>query len=79
MGFIIQYEEGRSMARICDDCGDSFNTLTRLRLHDCPGSGDLIKDALYPVPRPENLPERAIHTDEFDLIQSDDRSSLLSR
>lgn len=21
----------------CEDCGETFETLTRLRLHDCPG------------------------------------------
>ncbi|MEF8783465.1 MAG: hypothetical protein V5A39_04965 [Haloarculaceae archaeon] len=25
------------MARTCEDCGEEFDTLSRLRLHDCPG------------------------------------------
>jgi predicted nucleic acid-binding Zn-ribbon protein len=25
------------MSHECDDCGEPFETLTRLRLHDCPG------------------------------------------
>lgn len=31
--FLIQVN--RYMARTCDDCGETFETLTRLRLHDC--------------------------------------------
>lgn len=25
------------MPRVCEDCGEEFETLSRLRLHDCPG------------------------------------------
>lgn len=29
------------MTRTCEDCGETFGTLTRLRLHDCPGAADI--------------------------------------
>ncbi|EMA56612.1 hypothetical protein [Halococcus thailandensis] len=29
------------MTRTCEDCGETFGTLTRLRLHDCPGPADI--------------------------------------
>jgi predicted nucleic acid-binding Zn-ribbon protein len=29
------------MTHTCEDCGETFGTLSRLRLHDCPGPADL--------------------------------------
>lgn len=60
------------MPHECDDCGDTFGTLTRKRLHDCPGSGNIVDDALLPEPDPENLPQRPLTTEEFEQIQGHD-------
>jgi len=59
--------------RTCDDCGESFQTLTKLRLHDCPGGDGPFLEALLPEPQPEELPERIIETDEFQALKDDDR------
>ncbi|WP_318567400.1 hypothetical protein [Salinigranum marinum] len=41
------------MAHECDDCGESFETLTRLRLHDC---GDVQSDSLSTATNPNEPP-----------------------
>jgi hypothetical protein len=60
-------------SRTCDGCGESFDTLTRLRLHDCPDGGNAIEAALLPEPQPDQLPERALEEDEYTALADHDR------
>lgn len=52
------------MGHTCEDCGETFATLTRLRLHDCPG----------PDPDDEQFLERI----EAELGGDPDRGDVLS-
>ncbi|ELY87693.1 hypothetical protein C483_17378 [Natrialba hulunbeirensis JCM 10989] len=58
--------------RVCDACGGTFRTLSRLRLHDCPEEG-IVDDAFLPEPQPDELPNRVLEKDEFDELKSDSR------
>ena len=59
--------------RECEDCGDSFGTLSKLRLHDCPEEGSLIDDALLPEPQPDKLPNKVFGEDEFRELTQNSR------
>lgn len=65
--------------RICDNCGESFATLTKLRLHDCPDEGGLIDNAFLPEPQPDKLPDRVLQTDEFEALENDPRIESVTK
>lgn len=58
------------MARTCDTCGESFETLTKLRLHDCPDESGLVQNAFLPEPDPEALPDRILTEEDVSELQS---------
>jgi len=65
--------------RTCDGCGQSFGTLTKLRLHDCPDEGGLIDDAFLPEPQPDKFPNRILETDEFEELKADSRIDSITK
>ncbi|MEF8826830.1 MAG: hypothetical protein V5A27_10920, partial [Halapricum sp.] len=62
------------MSHECEDCGDTFETLTRLRLHDCPGSA---RDESDETTTPDS-DDRA-SADEEEAAENTDLDELLER
>lgn len=50
------------MSHECDDCGQEFNTLSRLRLHECPGNQPTDGKG-ESTPSPTDEPTRSQHED----------------
>ncbi|WP_436926804.1 hypothetical protein [Halosimplex amylolyticum] len=67
------------MARTCDSCGESFETLSSLRLHDCPDEGGLVEDALLPEPKPDEMPDEVIDKEQFEELKNDARISRVEK
>lgn len=67
------------MVRTCDDCGEDFETLSRLRLHDCPEEGGIVEEGFVPEPKPESLPNEVLNEDQFSQLVSDDRISRVEK
>lgn len=61
------------MSRTCDSCGESFGTLTRLRLHDCPNESSLVDEAFLPKPDPDKMPNAILDRAQFEGLKNDAR------
>ncbi|WP_458190575.1 hypothetical protein [Haladaptatus sp. NG-WS-4] len=71
------------MTHTCEDCGETFDTLTRLRLHDCPGPIDIdseqarnvviqTKDGLERGAVVSALPKRPLLPEMVEQLEHDD-------
>lgn len=67
------------MPRVCDSCGESFKTLTKLRLHDCPKESGLVEEALLPEPDPDQLPSEILDKDQYEELENDSRISRVEK
>ena len=77
------------MPHTCDDCGEEFETLTRLRLHDCPeeeestAGEDLFEDRREEIKKQERETERRVKraasedlTDAIEQAQQGDEMAV---
>ncbi|MFB6201404.1 MAG: hypothetical protein ABEI98_05275 [Halorhabdus sp.] len=68
------------MSHQCEDCGETFETLTRLRLHDCPESTRNESDEATAADRNDQAPTdqetETVNADLDDLLNQADRGQL---
>ncbi len=71
------------MAHECDRCGETFGTLSRLRLHDCPGPDldddeatraflDQVEEGLERGDTVTTLPDGGLSVTDVDALRSSD-------
>ncbi|MFT4921266.1 MAG: hypothetical protein ACI8XM_000462 [Haloarculaceae archaeon] len=79
------------MPHTCEDCGETFDTLTRLRLHDCPGDEtdedavgrDWLEESMADIRKQERAAETAAKrkasddlTDALERAAEDDHAAV---